>query len=180
LVYNRLQTANITFDSPLHASTPAFSAIAEYFLIEFDSDNDDDMYNITITIESDPNGPVPFVSLEVAGAGNCVESYPAAKSLGLAWTASGNATASFLGKSGEWNIGIFTAATSTAYSIVVSKEFVGTGVCDDFGFCEAKTSEDNKLKIALIVVSTFFGVFVIGAVFAFFWMRRKRASYTKI
>ena len=81
------------------------------------------MYEITIFLQSDPAGPNPFVSLEVAGAGNCVETYPAAKSLGLAWTASGNATATFNARSGDWNIGIFTAATNTPYSITLSSTF---------------------------------------------------------
>jgi hypothetical protein len=91
------------------------------------------MYNITITFQNlVPGNPSPFISLEVAGAGNCVETYPAAKSLGLDWTEAGNATVTFSARAGKWNVGIFTAATSTPYSMVLTSKKKNEGfVCDN-------------------------------------------------
>jgi hypothetical protein len=56
-------------------------------------------------------------------------------------------------------------------------------VCDEYGFCQPNISEseDSKaFKVALIVVSVLFGVFIIGTVAVFLWLRRKRVDYKAI
>lgn len=82
------------------------------------------MYNITVKLEN--NGPLhiePFASISLAGAGYCVNNHDAVRSEGIDWDDEKIVTVTFLGRSGDWNIGLHTFPTGANYTITVTSKF---------------------------------------------------------